>query len=290
MFYYKKINYQIPNQVQNDRTILKSDLIKGAEAFFTTRDICICDKGNTPSTILPWITGCSTASTQLSPKRVSLCSFLPKSAPHPEKEDILNNKKILADYLKISEKNLISPTQTHSANIDIAIESRTEYPETDALILTKKNIGIFLNFADCTPVILYDKKLNIGAVAHAGWRGTAQKIAPKTVQKMGVEFGSKPKDIVAVIGPAIGFCCYNVGEEVYNKLAETVENFDGLSEIREGEIFVDLKNINKRQLEEVGIKEIDVCPYCTVCDNDKFFSYRNENATTSRHSAVLKLG
>jgi hypothetical protein len=62
-----------------------------------------------------------------------------------------------------------------------------------------------------------------------------------------------------------------------------------LSEIRNGNIYVDLKNINKRQLEEIGVKEIDVCPYCTVHNNDIFYSYRNENGTTNRHSAVLKL-
>ncbi len=263
MFYFKEID---------GKKILKSDLIKGAEAFFTTRDICICDKKvnivakqNKNSKIL----------NQVQNDRIF---------------EINNNKNIIADYLKISPKNLISPTQTHSANIDVAIETRKDYPNTDALILTAKNLGIFLNFADCTPVILYDKKQNIGAIAHAGWRGTAQKIAPLTVEKMRIKFNSKPEDIIALIGPAIGFCCYNVGEEVYEKLKVTVKNFDGLSEIREGNIFVDLKNINKRQLEEIGVKEIDVCPYCTVCDNDKFFSYRNENATTNRHSAVLKLG
>lgn len=240
MFYFEKID---------GKRILKSDLIKDVEAFFTTREICL------------------------------------KS----QEFDTTENKKIIAKYLNISPENLISPTQTHSANIDVAIETRQNYPDTDALILTEKDLGIFLNFADCTPVILYDKKQNIGAIAHAGWRGTAQKIAPLTVEKMGTNFNSKPKDIIAIIGPAIGFCCYNVGEEVYEKLKATVKNFDELSEIREGNIFVDLKNINKRQLEEIGIQEIDVCPYCTVCDNDKFFSYRNENATTSRHSAVLKL-
>ena len=240
MFYFEKID---------GKRILKSDLIKDVEAFFTTREICL------------------------------------KS----QEFDTTENKKIIAKYLNISPENLISPTQTHSANIDVAIETRQNYPDTDALILTEKDLGIFLNFADCTPVILYDKKQNIGAIAHAGWRGTAQKIAPLTVEKMGTNFNSKPKDIIAIIGPAIGFCCYSVGEEVYEKLKATVKNFDDLSEIREGNIFVDLKNINKRQLEEIGIQEIDVCPYCTVCDNDKFFSYRNENATTSRHSAVLKL-
>ena len=69
------------------------------------------------------------------------------------------------------------------------------------------------------------------------------------------------------------------------------KNFEGLFEIREGNIFIDLKGINKQQLIESGVKptNIDICPYCTVCDNNLFFSYRKENATTNRHSAVIKL-
>ena len=245
MFYYEKIN---------DKQILKSDYITKAEAFFTTRELCICDKSE-----------------------------------NADNKEIIENKKIISQYLKIPEQNLISPIQTHSANIEVTNSLQKDYPNTDGLILTEKNIGIFLNFADCTPIIFYDEVLNIGAIAHAGWRGTAQKIATKTVEIMIEKFNSNSKNITAVIGPAIGFCCYNVGEEVYEKLSKTVKEFDGLYEIRSGEIFVDLKNINKRQLEEIGVKKIDVCPYCTVHTNDMFYSYRNENATTLRHSAVLKL-
>lgn len=253
MFYFEKIYGQ---------RILKSDLIKNAQAFFTTRDICICDKileGNNSDN------------------------------KYEIENKIKDDKILIADYLKIQPENLISPIQTHSANIEIAKVSQHDYPDCDALILTDKNIAIFLNFADCTPIILYDENQNIGAIAHAGWRGTAQKIAPKTVEKMIINFNSKPENITALIGPAIGYCCYNVGEEVFRELSKTVVNFDGLSEIRQGNIYVDLKNINKRQLEETGIKKIDVCPYCTVHNNDLFFSYRNERATTKRHSAILKL-
>ncbi len=244
MFYFEKIN---------EIEVLKSDLLKDAEAFFTTRGSIICDKSE------------------------------------KQNNKILNNKKFICNYLKIDETNLISPTQIHSTNIDIVKPSRHDYPETDALILTEKNMAIFLNFADCTPIILYDKKQNLGAIAHAGWRGTVGKIAPLTAEKMCINYKSNPKDIIALIGPAIGFCCYNVGEDVYTKLSKTVNNFDKLSEIREGNIYVDLKNINKQQLIEFGVEQIDVCPFCTVHNNDKFFSYRNENATTKRHSAVLKL-
>ena len=129
--------------------------------------------------------------------------------------------------------------------------------------------------------LFYDTKQKIGAISHAGWRGTAAKIGVKTIQKM----GSHPKDIIAVIGPAIGICCYEVSEEVRDKLLQTVKNSDGLYNNRN----VDLKGINARQLQEVGVEKIDICPYCTSCNNDLFFSYRKENGTAKRHFAVLEL-
>lgn len=236
----------------NGKKILRSDMID-TEHFFTTRESVI------------------------------------KTQEADFEERVRINKKEISDYLEIFENNIVSPNQTHTSNIEIAQPKKKEYRETDGLILTNKEQAIFLNFADCTPVILYDKKQNIGAVSHAGWRGTAGKIAAKTVKKMINDFGSKPENITAAIGPAISICCYNVGDEVFEKLKSTVNDFAGLYEIRKDEIFVDLKGINKHQLKEVGVTEIDVCHYCTCCDNDMFFSYRKENATTNRHSAVLKL-
>ena len=96
---------------------------------------------------------------------------------------------------------------------------------------------------------------------------------------------SNPKDIIALIGPAISICCYEVSEEVRDKLISTVHNSTDLYNGRN----VDLKRINARQLEELGVENIDICPYCTSCNNDLFFSYRKENGTTERHFAVLAL-
>lgn len=239
----------------NGKRILKSSILDGLNHFFTTRESVIKTK-------------------------------------EPEFESsVANNIKGVCEFLKIKENNLIHPSQTHTSNIDIAKIGVSSYPETDGLILTNKEQALFLNFADCTPVIIYDSKKHIAAVSHAGWRGTAGMIASNTVEKMVSEFGSKTDDLKAAIGPAISFCCYNVGEDVYRQLSQTVKDFTGLYEIRQGDIFVDLKGINKRQLIEAGLDEnnIDVCPYCTVCNNNLFFSYRKENATTNRQSAVIKL-
>ena len=181
-------------------------------------------------------------------------------------------------------KNIIHPQQTHSDHVEI-IDKRIEYLNTDGLIITQKNVSLILRFADCTPLIFYDTKNKIGAISHAGWRGTAQKIGPKTINKMGVNFGTNPKDIVAIIGPAIGICCYEVSDEVRDKLLNTVVDYTDLVNSKN----VDLKQINKRQLEEIGVTKIDVCPYCTSCNNDLFYSYRKENGTQERHYAMLML-
>lgn len=244
MFYFDEIN---------GRKILKSDILRGVEHFFTTRESVI------------------------------------KTKEADFEALVEENKKIVCDYLNINIENFITPSQTHTNHVEKVEAGKNIYPDTDGLILDNFENAIFLNFADCTPLIFYDRKQNIGAVSHAGWRGTAGKIGVITVEKMVKEFGSKRENIQAVIGPAISMCCYNVGEDVYEKLKATVSNDRGLFEFKNGNIFVDLKNINRQQLEEIGIEAIDVCPYCTVCDNDMFFSYRKENAATNRHSAVLKL-
>lgn len=214
------------------------------------------------------------------------------------KSSLIDDKSILAfftlrntniDKLFCSDifkktKYVIQPEQTHSDNIEIA-DSRTEYPNTDGLIVTQSDKPVCLKFADCTPLIFYDKEHNIGAAAHAGWRGTAAKIGIKTLKKMSDEFGSKPENITVLIGAAIGGCCYEVSEEVKNKLLSTVKNTTGLSDGKK----VDLKKINARQLNEYGISSIDICPFCTSCNNDMFYSYRKENGTDKRHFAIFMI-
>lgn len=237
----------------NNKKVMKSSLISKLEHFFTTRESII------------------------------------KTKEDDFKELAEQNKNMFCEYFKVN--NLISPSQTHTSNIEIVNVEQLDYPDTDGLILSAKNQVIYLNFADCVPIIFYDEIKNIGAIAHAGWRGTFGKIGVKTIQKLHDEFGTNIKNIKCAIGPAISFCCFNVGKDVCEKILSTVQNKNGLSEMRNDNIYVDLKGVNKQQLIEIGVKSenIDVCPYCTVCDNDLFFSYRKENATTNRHSAIIKL-
>lgn len=199
---------------------------------------------------------------------------------------VKDNIKLVSEYLNIESKNLIHPTQTHSGNVRIVEENEYNYNNTDALILTKKDMAIYLNFADCTPVIIYDYKNNIGAIAHAGWRGTAERIAQKTVLRMQKEFNTLPKNVVAAIGPCISFDEFETYPDAIKRLRASINKVK-TPYFKDNR--VDLKGLNKEQLNEIGVFDVDICPYCTVKDNDKFFSYRKENKTTSRHSAVIKL-
>lgn len=206
-------------------------------------------------------------------------------------ELVEQNKKELCKYLGIESQNLISPKQTHSSNVSVAQIEKKTYLDTDAMILTNKEQAIFLNFADCTSIILYDTKQNIAAVVHAGWRGTVGKIVIKTINKMIDDFGCDVNDFVAVIGPTIGMCCYEIGEEVYEQLLAVIneEQKEDCFVFKNNKIYADLKKINQFQIKSTGVKKVEVSEYCTCCDNDKFFSYRKENGTTSRHSVVIKL-
>ncbi len=240
----------------NNKKIMKSDLLdkQGFMHFFTTRETAI------------------------------------KSSEPDMTPVVKANKKDICRYLGITAENLISPSQTHTNNVELTEIAKNIYPDTDALILTNNTQAVFLNFADCTPVILYDEAENIAAIAHAGWRGTAGEIVKKTVKKMFSDYGCQAENITAAIGPAISDCCYPVGKEVYEQLKKTVkDNDEGCFFFKEDKIYTNLKKINYRQLLACGIKKIDLCNYCTSCTNELFFSYRKENGTTSRHSAVIKL-
>jgi len=202
-------------------------------------------------------------------------------------EEVEQNKKLVCEGLNIPLKNLIIPEQTHSDNVEVININKSYYPNCDALITNQKQIAIALNFADCVPIIFYDPIKKVIAVAHAGWKGTALSIVKKTVEKMEKEFLTKPKDIIALIGPAIGRCCFEVQNDVMGKLLQTIDTS------RHALVYynehVDLKLVNKFQLLSSGVEKIDVCEYCTCCKTDLLFSYRKEKNYTARHSAVIML-
>lgn len=160
----------------------------------------------------------------------------------------------------------------------------------DGLVTNEPLTALTVFSADCTPVLLYDPvQKAIGAV-HAGWRGTAMKIAAKAVLKMAAEFGSRPEDIRAAIGPCIGQCCF----ETHNDVPEAMLASYGEAARRwicpAGEKFrVDLKGLNALSLQEVGVKQIDTAEDCTACEPQRFWSHRRVGGNRGSLAAVIML-
>ena len=205
-----------------------------------------------------------------------------------------NNLKIVCDIMGSFYKNLIMPNQQHTDKIAVIKNPddilMLNYEPFDGVITNLKNFPVCLVFADCVPVLLYDNKRKILAAIHAGWKGTAKSIAAKAVKIMQTEFGSDVSNISAAIGAAICQNCFEVNYDVSRQLAMSIKNACGNIFIeQEGKVHVDLKILNKVQLNELGVENIDVCQYCTCCSNDIFYSYRADNKLTGRHGMIAMI-
>jgi len=168
-------------------------------------------------------------------------------------------------------------------------------PKADALMTDRTDVALAVKAADCVPLLIADRDRRCVAAIHAGWRGTAQQIAPALVRSLQRRFGVEAGALVAAIGPSIGACCYEVGPEVHAGFLEA----SGESVADVGRWFtpgagdrlqLDLWRANRDQLEEAGVPAgaIHVARLCTACHVDRFFSYRREGPRAGRMLAVIR--
>ena len=208
------------------------------------------------------------------------------------KDDVLVNHQNMAKHLGYNYQKLVHMRQIHSDKIVIVDPTTHNFenpPECDALITNQPEIPLMVMTADCTPVLFYDPKQKVIAVAHAGREGALKGIVPKTIQKMQSNFGSKLSDIIVVLGPSIGACCYEVGEKIAQ---EVTQNGYGLAVVYENEKYsLDVNAIIHHQLRLLGIgtENIEDLSICNACQNETFFSYRADKQKTGRFAGVLML-
>ena len=169
--------------------------------------------------------------------------------------------------------------QIHSATVLSAAGLVNRACEGDALVSNETGKRIGVRTADCVPILLADSETRALAAIHAGWRGTAGRIASKTVERMHNDFGTQPRNVIAAIGPSIGVCCYEVGEEVGAQFAELFPELAG-----DGRVMLDLVEANRRVLaaSAVPAEQIYSAGLCTCCSADDFFSYRRDPADPGR--------
>ena len=203
-----------------------------------------------------------------------------------------NRRRFLQSIAPGNDWPLRTVRQIHS---DLTLPVATpEAPLDPADGLSTALPGVFLAMmtADCVPVLLVDPRHRAVAVFHAGWRGTVAAIVEQGVQHLRDTYGSTPEDLLAAIGPSIGPCCYEVGDEVRTRFETSFPYAASLFHNRH----LDLWQGNRRQLESAGLPpaNITVLAQCTACARTpdgrrNFFSYRTENGVTGRMMTAIAI-
>ena len=216
---------------------------------------------------------------------------------------VIENRRRYFQALNIDPTKVISCNQVHGTRV-VAVGKgdcgRGSFmrddaiAECDGLMTNEDGVPLTMNFADCTPLLFCDPVHHAIAVSHGGWRGTAANIAAVTLERMRDAYGTDAADVVAAIGPAIGPCCFEVGQDVIDAFSRlfTAEELYELARSVGEKYYFDLPKANRWLLLRAGIKteHLEEAHICTYCRDDLFFSYRKasrQNEKTGRHMAVM---
>jgi YfiH family protein len=204
---------------------------------------------------------------------------------------VARNHKIIYDHLELTAQMVATPHQVHSNRVEIVSKNGTgeTFRATDGLATATPGIALFLRFADCQPILLYDPIRHALALAHAGWRGVAQGVAYRAVEAMQDAFGTDPGDLIAGLGPAIGPCHYTVGDKVAAAMGYALPDWSQAMQPQGKDWSLDLSAANAQQLAAKGVQQIEHACLCTACHNDIFFSHRADGGQTGRFAAVAFL-
>lgn len=214
--------------------------------------------------------------------------------------NVKENIKGFVSAVGLNHENLVVSDQVHGDNIKVVNSGdkgkgylkHRDYSGVDGLVTDVPNIPLMAMFADCVPIFFVDTVKRIIGISHAGWKGTKLRIGEKTVRTMADIYGSKSEQIIAVIGPSIGKCCYEVDDIVAEQFSAVFTDTSAFIFPKgKGKYRVDLWEANRIVLNEAGIsnKNIIISGLCTGCNLDLFYSYRKEKGNTGRMGAVIQL-
>jgi YfiH family protein len=212
-----------------------------------------------------------------------------------ELERVRENRYRSFAALGRARESMFDVWQVHSADVVIANAAHSHFnspPEfkADGIVTDNPDVSLFMRFADCTPVLLYDPKKKAVGIVHAGWQGTVKRASGQAVRMMQAAYGSAPGDILAAIGPAIGPDHYEVGVDVLEQVQYSFGR-DSASLLHEkgGRIHFDLWAANKLVLEQVGVRQVEVAGLCTACHPGDWFSHRAQKGKTGRFGGLIAL-
>ena len=212
-------------------------------------------------------------------------------------ENVVKNYEALGAAVGFRPEQTVFTKQRHTDIIRVVDEGhrgeglfRDTEDICDGQITDRPGVALVAFAADCTPILLYDPvRKAIGAV-HAGWRGTAMGIAAKAVDAMVREFGCKPGNIQAAIGPCIGKCCFETDWDVPQAMLDSLGPKALTAITQQGDkYFVDNKFCNTLWLQRAGIGGLDISPDCTKCQPQRYWSHRATNGERGSQAGIIML-
>ena len=209
-------------------------------------------------------------------------------------ENIYENRRRFLNVFD-GEWRLASCWQVHSAEVRAVLtdeEVARDTEKCDGIISQMPGVLTGVKTADCVPVLIGDPRTKTFAAVHAGWRGTAQSIVAKAIEKIKTDFGADLENLIAAIGPAALGCCYEVGSDVIEMFRDNFSYADELlSPTKNGHALIDLHRANQRQLISSGMlmQNIYQAPLCTMERVDLFFSHRVESRLYGKTGRLMSV-
>jgi polyphenol oxidase len=201
---------------------------------------------------------------------------------------VAENRRRLAAHAGYDPDALVATRHVHGTDVWRVGEPLPEDAEFDGLVSDRAGPVLGAFAADCIPLLFADPSSGVVGAAHAGWRGTVAGVAINVVERM-VETGARAADICVALGPSIGPCCFEVGDEVVAEFTEALPSVAGLVVEGPRKAHIDLRVATRVLLERAGVRpeHIDDAPPCTRCEPDRFFSYRRDGASGGVHMGFI---
>ena len=217
-------------------------------------------------------------------------------------EAVMENYRRISSVLGFRPEQIVTSDQTHTTNLRVVdekncgsgINRQRDYTDVDGMLTNVPEVVLATFYADCVPLYFVDPVHKAIALSHSGWRGTVNRMGQVTIERMKVEYGTDPSDLITAIGPSICQDCYEVSEDVIE--AFSAEFPEELHEklfypTIPGKYQLNLWEANRQILLAAGVKEENICMpgICTCCNPEFLFSHRASKGKRGNLAAFLSI-
>ncbi len=207
-----------------------------------------------------------------------------------EMDNVMANRRRVAEHAGFDYDKLVVTKHVHGTDVWRVGEPLPDPPEFDGLVSDEPGVVLGAFAADCIPIVFADPVGRVCGACHAGWRGTVAGVGRNVVNRL-VDMGAQADNIRVALGPSIGPCCFEVGDEVVERFVSELGNLPGLVVDGPRKHHIDLRVASRSIFEGAGLRpeHIDDAPPCTKCNPDRFFSYRRDGKEGGVHMGYIGL-